>query len=72
MYPIERSLRTLKQYVRNKACHEGSIAEAFLMNECLTFYSMYLTGIETRFSRNSRNDDSMSRKLGCGDFDVFK
>ncbi|XP_050941518.1 uncharacterized protein LOC127149700 [Cucumis melo] len=72
MYPIERSLRTLKQYVRNKAHPEGSIAEAFIMNECLTFCSMYLIGIETRFNRNPRNDDSMNRQLGCGDFDVFK
>ncbi|KAL4021062.1 hypothetical protein IC575_019851 [Cucumis melo] len=72
MYPIERSLRTLKQYVRNKARPEGSIAEAFIMNECLTFCSMYLIGIETRFNRNPRNDDSMNRQLGCGDFDVFK
>ncbi|KAA0056379.1 hypothetical protein E6C27_scaffold186G001230 [Cucumis melo var. makuwa] len=72
MYPIERSLRTLKQYVRNKARPEGSIVEAFIMNEFLTFCSMYLIGIETRFNRNPRNDDSMNRQLGCGDFDVFK
>ena len=32
MYPIERSIRTLKQYVRNKARPEGSIAEAYVMN----------------------------------------
>ncbi|TYJ96742.1 uncharacterized protein E5676_scaffold986G00340 [Cucumis melo var. makuwa] len=25
-----------------------------------------------RFNRNPRNDDSMNRQLGCGDFDVFK
>ena len=43
MYPIERSLRTLKQFVRNKARLKGSIVEAFIMNECLTFCSMYLT-----------------------------
>ena len=42
------------------------------MNECLTFCSMYLTGIETRFNRNPWNDDSMNRQQGCGDFDVFK
>ena len=32
IYPIERSLRTLKQYVRNKAHNEGSIIEAYVMN----------------------------------------
>ncbi|KAL5714361.1 hypothetical protein ACHQM5_016334 [Ranunculus cassubicifolius] len=57
MYPIERFLRTLKQYVRNKARPEGSIAEAYIDNECLTFCSMYLEGIETRFNRKDRNFD---------------
>ena len=72
MYPIERSLRTLKQYVRNKARPEVFVAEAFIMNDCLTFCSMYLTRIETRFNRNPRNDDSMNKQLGCGDFDIFQ
>ncbi|KAA0067295.1 Transposon, En/Spm-like protein [Cucumis melo var. makuwa] len=49
MYPIERSLRYLKQYVRNKARPEGSIAEAYVINESLNFCSMYLRGIETRW-----------------------
>ncbi|KAA0054539.1 hypothetical protein E6C27_scaffold24G003230 [Cucumis melo var. makuwa] len=58
MYPIERSLRTLKQYVRNKARPEGSIAEGYVMNESSTFCSRYLRGIETRFTRDERNDDT--------------
>ncbi|XP_059636458.1 uncharacterized protein LOC132278633 [Cornus florida] len=37
MYPIERFLHTLKSYVRNKARPEGSIAEAYVDNECVTF-----------------------------------
>lgn len=57
MYPIERFLKTLKQYVCNKAHPEGSIAEAYIDTECLTFYSMYLEGIETRFNREERNYD---------------
>ncbi|TYK05071.1 CACTA en-spm transposon protein [Cucumis melo var. makuwa] len=59
MYPIKRSLRTLKQYVRNKARLEGSIAEAYVMNESSTFCSRYLRGIETRFTRDERNDDTI-------------
>ncbi|XP_019255175.1 PREDICTED: uncharacterized protein LOC109233766 [Nicotiana attenuata] len=35
MYPIERYLGTLKSYVRNRACPEGSIAEAYIANECM-------------------------------------
>ncbi|KAA0035027.1 hypothetical protein E5676_scaffold155G00610 [Cucumis melo var. makuwa] len=59
IYPIERSLRTLKQYVRNKARLEGSITEAYVMNESSTFCSRYLRGIETRFTRDERNDDTI-------------
>ncbi|CAN6569387.1 unnamed protein product [Malus baccata var. baccata] len=44
MYPIERYLQTLKRNVRNKGRPEGSMAEANLVDECLSFCSMYLTG----------------------------
>ncbi|KAL3633647.1 hypothetical protein CASFOL_022409 [Castilleja foliolosa] len=47
----------LKQSVRNKARSEGSVAEAYIAKECLTFCSMYLKGIETRFNREDRNND---------------
>ncbi|WVZ81548.1 LOW QUALITY PROTEIN: hypothetical protein U9M48_028914 [Paspalum notatum var. saurae] len=39
MYPIERRLLTLKRYVRNKARPEGSVAEAYVAEESLTFCS---------------------------------
>ncbi|XP_059635684.1 uncharacterized protein LOC132277860 [Cornus florida] len=57
MYPIERFLHTLKLYVRNKARPEGFTAEAYLDNECLTFCSKFLGGIETRFNREERNNE---------------
>ncbi|TYK28599.1 uncharacterized protein E5676_scaffold2030G00110 [Cucumis melo var. makuwa] len=59
MYPIERSLRYLKQYVRNKARPEGSIVEAYVINESLNFCSMYLRGIETWLNRGDRNNDDI-------------
>jgi hypothetical protein len=43
--------------VRNKARPEGSIAEAYIATECVTFCSMYLDNIETRFNRTDRNAD---------------
>jgi hypothetical protein len=55
MYPIERHLYTLKKSVRNKTCPEGSIAEAYVANEALTFSSRYLEDVETRFNRLPRN-----------------
>ena len=50
MYPIERFLCTLKSFVHNKARPEGSIAEADIASECLTFCSRYLEGIDTIFN----------------------
>ena len=64
MYPIERYLRILKSYVRNKAKPEGSIAEAYIADECLTFCSRYLNEIDTKFNRIARNED---RNSVCGD-----
>jgi hypothetical protein len=55
MYPIERKLCTLKRYVRNRARLEGSIAEAYIADECLTFCSKYMDDVETRFNRKPRN-----------------
>ncbi|XP_016470962.2 uncharacterized protein LOC107793188 [Nicotiana tabacum] len=57
MYPIERYLRTLKSYVRNKNRPEGSIAEGYLTEESLTFCSRYLKNISTKFNKPTRNDD---------------
>ncbi|XP_025662015.1 uncharacterized protein [Arachis hypogaea] len=51
MYPIERYLGRLKQYVRNRAQAEGSIVEGYLSEEILTFCSRYLDNTETRINR---------------------
>ena len=55
MYPIERLLCTLKRFVRNNSRPEGSVVEAYIANECLTFCSRYLDDIVTRFNRPQRN-----------------
>ncbi|CAN0918288.1 hypothetical protein LINGRAHAP2_LOCUS30783 [Linum grandiflorum] len=57
MYPIERFLGTQKGFVRNRAHPEGSIAESYIVSECLTLCSMYLDGIETQFNAPERNYD---------------
>ncbi|XP_020081003.1 uncharacterized protein LOC109704650 isoform X2 [Ananas comosus] len=59
MYPIERYLVRLKSYVRNRAKPEGSIAEGYIAEECLTFCSRYLEGVETIFNRPQRNYDDV-------------
>ena len=37
MYPFERYFKRLKDYVRNAAEPEGSIAEGYVVDEALTF-----------------------------------
>ncbi|XP_057447269.1 uncharacterized protein LOC130739062 [Lotus japonicus] len=51
MYPIERYLRILKSYVRNKARPEGSIAEGYVAEECITFCARYLIDMDSRLNR---------------------
>ncbi|XLR49971.1 hypothetical protein S83_000643, partial [Arachis hypogaea] len=53
-------LGRLKQYVRNRAQPEGSIAEGYLSEEILTFCSRYLDNVETRINRPTRVDDRPS------------
>lgn len=45
----------MKKYVRNCARPKGSIVEAYIATEALTFCSMYLTDIETRFNKPEGN-----------------
>ena len=42
MYPIERYMKTLKDYVRTYAHLEGSIAEGYRMDETLGFCTEYM------------------------------
>jgi len=67
MYPIERQLGTLKGYMRNRARPEGSIAEAYIANEALTFCSRYMEDVVTRFNRDDDKWDPPN-----GDLSVFQ
>ena len=71
MYPYERYIKKLKDYVRNRARPEGSIAEGYVVDEALTFCSMYLKGVETRFNRPERNQDGIVSGDGI-QLSVFK
>jgi hypothetical protein len=54
MYPIERRLWTLKNFVRNRAKTEGSIVEEYVASDTLTFCSRYMEDMDTTF--NSEGD----------------
>ncbi|XP_019259987.1 PREDICTED: uncharacterized protein LOC109238017 [Nicotiana attenuata] len=62
MYPIERYLGTLKSYVRNRACPEGSIAEAYIANECMAFCSRYLEGGDSRSYCSTKWSDEIEHE----------
>ncbi|KAM3344305.1 hypothetical protein P3S68_026397 [Capsicum galapagoense] len=70
MYKIERFLCKLKHYVRNKARPEDFIAEGYIIDKCLTFCSMYLDDIETRFNRKDRKNVG-SRNNDGSILDIF-
>ncbi|GJX54806.1 hypothetical protein Tco_0283175 [Tanacetum coccineum] len=57
MYPFERYMKKLKNYVRNKAKPKGSIAESYVAEEALTFSSHYFRDVTTKFNRPDRNVD---------------
>ncbi|GJZ97386.1 hypothetical protein Tco_0669839 [Tanacetum coccineum] len=72
MFPFERYMKKLKNYVRNKAKPEGSIAEGYVVEEALTFCSRYLKDdVETRFNRLGRNDDGLPEEEP-NKFQVFR
>lgn len=65
---FNRNLGEYKTYVNNKTCPESSITEAYVVNESLTCFSMYLWQIETKFNWNERNDNGGERAEGVSIF----
>lgn len=61
MYPIERYLKTLKGYVRNRARPEGSMAEGYAIVEALGFCTEYMQEytVTTRRVWDDKEDPSM-------------
>ena len=47
----------MKRYVSNRVRPEGSIAEAYILKECINNWSLYIDGIETVHNRRERNED---------------
>ena len=55
--------------MRNKVRPKGSIAEAYIVEEALTFWSMYLSGIESKFNWHELNYDRKNEENSS--FSVF-
>ncbi|XP_073133714.1 uncharacterized protein [Henckelia pumila] len=60
MYPIERYLGKLKDFVRNRARPEANIAEAYLADECVVFCSRYLNDTSSLYNHGVRHKDTPS------------
>ncbi|XP_013645445.1 uncharacterized protein LOC106350049 [Brassica napus] len=61
MYPFERYMKVLKDFVRNPARPEGCIAEAYLAEECVRFCSEFLkkaTSYEEKPERKTEFESS--------------
>ncbi|CAL8119261.1 unnamed protein product [Prunus armeniaca] len=61
MYPIERLLRELKKIGRNRAKPKGSIIEAWVQYESLTFCGLYLKDVDTAFNRLQCNNEEVNK-----------
>ncbi|KAJ0510828.1 putative Transposase-associated domain-containing protein [Helianthus annuus] len=59
---MERYLCKLKSYVRNKSHPEGSIAEGYLIDECLNFCSRYMHGLNASHGKGAENGDDFEEE----------
>ncbi|XP_027364518.1 uncharacterized protein LOC113871621 [Abrus precatorius] len=63
MYPVERYMKILKGYVKNRSKPEGCITERYLVEEAVEFCSEYLSNVESCGIPKSRHH---GRTLGEG------
>ncbi|GJV49374.1 zinc finger, CCHC-type containing protein [Tanacetum coccineum] len=71
-FHLERILKKIKNYVRNKAKPEGSFAEGYVEEESINFCStLFKDDVETRFNRLGRNDDGLPDEEP-NNFQVFR
>ena len=61
MWFTERYMGKMKGSVNCRSHPEGSIAEAYVFDESLTFCSRYLRGCTTEFNRPTRHEDNNNR-----------
>ncbi len=73
MYKFERCMHDLKMKVSNKAHVEGSICEAYLIEETSTFCSHYFEShIPHMATRVPRNDDGEQRQYDESVWSIFR
>nr|GEW44826.1 hypothetical protein [Tanacetum cinerariifolium] len=65
MYPFERYMKKLKNYIRNKAKPEGSTAKGYVAEKALTIGSYYFRDVTTKFNRPDHNVDCPPPTYQC-------
>ncbi|KAE8731828.1 hypothetical protein F3Y22_tig00002511pilonHSYRG00313 [Hibiscus syriacus] len=72
MYPFERYMKTLKGYIRNHYRPEGCIAECYVAEEALEFFSDYLKNMKSIGNPHERVDERIrtSKPLPRGTVEV--
>ena len=65
MYPMERYLKTLKGYVRNRARPEASMAEGYAIDEALGFCTEYMQSytVTSRRVWDDKEDPTMNDEI---------
>ncbi|KAA0058474.1 uncharacterized protein E5676_scaffold606G001730 [Cucumis melo var. makuwa] len=71
MYPFERFMKVIKNFVRNRYRPEGCIAESYLIQEAIEFCSDFLYGVDpvglgTRKSQDLLDTSNIGRPLSMG------
>ena len=67
MYPVERTMMTLKSHVKNRARLEASIAHGYLLDETMGFATSYMHGFDV-VRRRVWNADPED----CAEFEVLE
>ena len=71
MYPSERDMKALKDYVRNHYYHESCIAKRYFTEEALEFCAEYLSNCDAiELSTSFQIDFSIERPLGSANIKV--
>ncbi|XP_024013416.1 uncharacterized protein LOC112087769 [Eutrema salsugineum] len=63
MYPFERYMKVLKDFVQNPARPEGCIVDSYLAEECMQFCSQFLKKTTSVEDKQERNTDYESHSI---------
>jgi hypothetical protein len=72
MWTTEMFMGKMKNMIHTRSHPEGSIAEGYVFDECLTFCSRYLDDCNTKFNKAPRHDDNNSSTAQNTEFEYLR